>query len=138
MTYHKRDFRPPGKRTYRKRRGGIKKGLYENPRLDPQLKNTFKKIGIPEPTPFQPDPFQIEALDRIKDVDVLVSAPTGAGKTWIASQTISRYIAEGLKVWYASPLKALSNSIYLEFGNEFGSENCGILTGDRKENPSNC
>ena len=135
MTYHKRDFRPPGKRTYRKRRGGIKKGLYENPRLDPQLKNTFKKIGIPEPTPFQPDPFQIEALDRIKDVDVLVSAPTGAGKTWIASETISRYITEGLKVWYASPLKALSNSIYLEFSNEFGSESCGILTGDRKENP---
>ena len=28
----------------------------------------------------------------------------------------------------------ISNSIYLEFGNEFGAENCGILTGDRKEN----
>jgi superfamily II RNA helicase len=135
MTTRKRDYRPPGKRVYRKKRGGIKKGLYENPRLDPQLKNTFKKIGIPKPTPFRPDRFQLEALERIKDVDILVSAPTGAGKTWIASQTISRYLDEGLKVWYASPLKALSNSIYLEFGHEFGGENCGILTGDRKENP---
>ena len=135
MAYSKRDYRSSGKRIYRKKRGGIKKGLYENPRIDPQLKNTFKKIGIPKPAPFQPDPFQIEALARVEEVDVLVSAPTGAGKTWIASQAISQYLTEGKKVWYASPLKALSNSIYLEFGHEFGAENCGILTGDRKENP---
>lgn len=135
MPYSKRDYRSSGKRAYRKRRGGIKKGLYENPRLDPQLKPAFKKIGIPKPTPFQPDPFQVEALARIRDVDVLVSAPTGAGKTWIASQAISQYLVEGKKIWYASPLKALSNSIYLNFGQEFGAENCGILTGDRKENP---
>lgn len=135
MRYSKRDYRPTGKRIYRKKRSVIKKGQYENPRLDPQLKNTFKKIGVPDPTPFQPDPFQLEALDRIKEFDVLVSAPTGAGKTWIASQAISRYLSRGLRVWYASPLKALSNAIYLGFHQEFGAENCGILTGDRKENP---
>jgi len=64
-----------------------------------------------------------------------VSAPTGAGKTWIAAQAISRYLSRGLKTWYASPLKALSNSIYRAFCMEFGPEQCGILTGDRKENP---
>lgn len=104
-------------------------------RIDPGLKATFRKIGVPEPKPFQPDPFQLEALEFIKNYDVLVSAPTGAGKTWIASESIAVYLSKGLRVWYASPLKALSNSIYQEFSREFGPDQCGILTGDRKENP---
>ncbi|MCJ7687140.1 MAG: DEAD/DEAH box helicase [Desulfobacteraceae bacterium] len=74
-------------------------------------------------------------MDLIKDYDVLVSAPTGSGKTWIASQAIDSYLSEDRRVWYASPLKALSNSIYQQFCHEFGSLYCGILTGDRKENP---
>jgi len=135
MKNSKRYQRLPGRRTYGKKRTGIKKKFYENPRLDAQLKRTFDKIGVPEPTPFKPDPFQLEALDKIKEFDVLVSAPTGAGKTWIASQAISQYLLNGLKAWYASPLKALSNSIYQVFCHEFGSDQCGILTGDRKENP---
>jgi superfamily II RNA helicase len=92
-------------------------------------------IGVPEPGPFVPDPFQLTALELIIDYDVLVSAPTGSGKTWIATQTIHSYLAKGQRVWYASPLKALSNSIYNQFCHEFGPNVCGILTGDRKENP---
>lgn len=64
-----------------------------------------------------------------------MSAPTGSGKTWIAVKAIHSFLERGLRVWYASPLKALSNSIYQEFCREFGSSLCGILTGDRKENP---
>lgn len=104
------------------------------PRLDPQLKKAFKQIGVPSQRPFQPDPFQLEALERIRLQDVLVSAPTGAGKTWIASEAIRERRAEGRRVWYASPLKALSNAIYQQFRKEFGRKECGILTGDRKEN----
>ena len=134
----------PGRKNYHrarrtgfpeKRRGRVRKSSYEKPRIDPHLKPVFARIGIPEPSPFRPDPFQLEALEKIRESDVLVSAPTGAGKTWIASQSISRYLAKGQKSWYASPLKALSNSIYQEFCREFGSRYCGILTGDRKENP---
>ena len=110
-TYYHRPKRPARGRRF----GAAKKGHYDHPRIDPQLKHTFQKIGVPAPAPFQPDPFQIEALDKIDAYDVLVSAPTGAGKTWIASQAISRYLSRGLKVWYASPLKALSNAIYLQF-----------------------
>ena len=108
---------------------------YGKPKIDPLLEPVFRKIGVPEPERFKPDPFQLEALDLVKDYDVLVSAPTGAGKTWIASQTIHSYSAQDLRVWYASPLKALSNSIYQQFCHEFGPPYCGILTGDRKENP---
>jgi ATP-dependent RNA helicase HelY len=127
--------RAPSNRPRRKGSGRTAKGLYEKPRLDPHLKTVFRKIGVPKPTPFHPDPFQLEALEKIKHCDVLVSAPTGAGKTWIALQAIQRYLSDGLRVWYASPLKALSNAIYQEFSHEMGSDYCGILTGDRKENP---
>ncbi len=119
----------------RRRPGGTKKGSYERPRLDPQLKPVFRRIGVPKPIPFEPDPFQLQALEKIKAYDVVVSAPTGAGKTWIASQATRHYLSRGLQIWYASPLKALSNAIYQEFSHEFGSGYCGILTGDRKENP---
>ncbi len=113
---------PPGRR------------FCDQPRVDPLLKRVFKKIGIPEPAPFNPDFFQKEALEEVLENDVVVSAPTGSGKTWIAEQTISRYLSKGMRTWYASPLKALSNAIYGEFSQKFGSQACGILTGDRKEN----
>jgi superfamily II RNA helicase len=134
MTNYKRNSRSYGKRSFKKRQGSIPKGFFERPRLDPHLKHTFKQIGVPEATPFRPDPFQQEALDKISGFDLLVSAPTGAGKTWIASQAISQFLSRGLRVWYASPLKALSNSLYQEFCHEFGHNKCGILTGERKEN----
>ena len=107
---------------------------YGKPRLDPALKAHFSRIGVPEAVPFVPDPFQLEALEKIRDNDVLVSAPTGSGKTWIAQRMIEEYLGKGLRVWYASPLKALSNSLYQEFIQEFGGDACGIVTGERKEN----
>ncbi len=107
----------------------------DRPRIDPRLKPVFQQIGVPHPKPFQPDPFQLEAVDRLRNHDVIVSAPTGAGKTWIATEAMRRLLAEDMHVWYASPLKALSNAIYQQFRQAFGTDRCGILTGDRKENP---
>ncbi len=144
MSKDKKFYRRPAKtRSSRKRHDRVKayvrssphrQAHYGKPRIDPELGSIFRKIGVPEPEPFRADPFQREALELINDYDVLVSAATGSGKTWIASQAIQSCLAEGLSVWYASPLKALSNSIYHEFSHEFGPSNCGILTGDRKEN----
>lgn len=91
-------------------------------------------IGVPDAKPFKPDAFQLEALAAIETEDVLVTAPTGSGKTWIAREEIRRLLATGKKAWYTTPLKALTNSKYAEFSSEFGTENVGILTGDRKEN----
>ncbi len=94
----------------------------------------FGNIGIPEAQPFVADDFQREALERIRTTDVLVSAPTGSGKTWIAVQAMQQILHEGRRAWYASPLKALSNSKYHEFAEVFGQDKVGVLTGDRKEN----
>ncbi|MBN1380307.1 MAG: DEAD/DEAH box helicase [Deltaproteobacteria bacterium] len=104
------------------------------PEIDPLLKGVFKKIGKPESTPFVPDPFQLEALEAIKKTDCLVTAPTGSGKTWIAEQAIRTVFNQGGRCWYASPLKALTNSKWVELADYFASENVGILTGDTKEN----
>jgi ATP-dependent RNA helicase HelY len=105
------------------------------PGADARLRKIFAEIGVPQNRSFKPDPFQIEALDAIEHSDCLVTAPTGAGKTWIAQQAISRINAGGGKAWYACPLKALSNAKYAEFSAIFGRHQVGILTGDRKENP---
>src|SRR4051812_16349778 len=99
-----------------------------------ELRDLLAGIGTPKPAPFQPDPFQLEALAALESEDVLVTAPTGSGKTWIAREEIRRLIEAGKRAWYTTPLKALTNSKYAEFTEEFGSPNVGILTGDRKEN----
>jgi superfamily II RNA helicase len=94
----------------------------------------LRGIGVPPPSEFKPDDFQLEALDAIEHEDVLVTAPTGSGKTWIASEEIRRLLKQNERAWYTTPLKALTNSKYIEFSGMFGAENVGILTGDRKEN----
>ena len=99
-----------------------------------ETKRLLDGIGTPRATPFKPDPFQLEALASLEYEDVLVTAPTGSGKTWIAREEIRRLLDSGRRAWYTSPLKALTNSKYQEFIDEFGAARVGILTGDRKEN----
>ena len=102
---------------------------------DARLRKTFSEIGVPRNPEFTPDEFQTRALAAIQHSDCLVTAPTGAGKTWIAERAIARIHAGNGKSWYACPLKALSNAKYAEFSAIFGQQHVGILTGDRKENP---
>ncbi len=104
------------------------------PGADARLKKVFATIGVPKKRPFVADSYQLKAVSAIERGDCLVTAPTGSGKTWIAVQVIDKIFKGGGKAWYASPLKALSNSKYEEFSRIFGPENLGILTGDRKEN----
>ncbi|MFM9903420.1 MAG: DEAD/DEAH box helicase [Pyrinomonadaceae bacterium] len=106
----------------------------QTPRQLRAVERLLSGIGVPERKPFKPDNFQLEALSAIETEDVLVTAPTGSGKTWIAREEIRRMLAAGKRAWYTTPLKALTNSKYTEFSLEFGSSNVGILTGDRKEN----
>src|SRR5205085_908330 len=98
-----------------------------------ELRRLLEGIGTPAAAPIKPDLFQTEALAALEYEDVLVTAPTGSGKTWIAREEIRRLLAAGKRAWYTSPLKALTNSKYQEFTEEFGAEQVGILTGDRKE-----
>ena len=100
-----------------------------------EMKRLLAGIGTPTRTEsFKPDPFQLEALAAVEFEDVLVTAPTVSGKTWIAREEIRRLLEAGRRAWYTTPLKALTNSKYQEFAEEFGADRVGILTGDRKDN----
>ncbi|WP_353258232.1 DEAD/DEAH box helicase [Prochlorothrix hollandica] len=81
--------------------------------------------------PFPLDDFQqqaIAALDAHKSV--VVCAPTGSGKTLIGEYAIHRAIARGKRVFYTTPLKALSNQKLRDFREQFGVNRVGLLTGD--------
>jgi superfamily II RNA helicase len=139
-----RAFKTKNKRSFARRRPSFQGKRREKeaqipekrpPTLHGEASRLLADIGKPEPSPFTPDPFQVEALERILREDVVVSAPTGSGKTWIALEATKKYLSRGTGIWYATPLKALSNAKYGEFGEELGADMVGILTGDRKENP---
>lgn len=95
----------------------------------------FEGIGVPPPQPFKPDDWQQEAIDRLTTNDVILSVPTGSGKTYVAIEAMRRAIEADRMVIYTSPLKALSNTKLTEFTQIFGADQVGILTGDRRDNP---
>ncbi|MBL6741973.1 MAG: DEAD/DEAH box helicase [Synechococcus sp. BS301-5m-G53] len=85
--------------------------------------------------PFPLDDFQLEAMDALNQGhSVVVSAPTGSGKTLIGEYAIYRALAHGQKVFYTTPLKALSNQKLRDFRDQFGAENVGLMTGDLSVN----
>ncbi len=99
-----------------------------------ELQDLLAGLGVPDPKPFIPDSWQQEAVEAITHSDVIVSAPTGSGKTYVATEAIKQAMTAKQTVIYTSPLKALSNTKYMEFSQYFGTEQVGILTGDRRDN----
>jgi ATP-dependent RNA helicase HelY len=80
---------------------------------------------------FTLDRFQEEAIRHIEDgKSVIVSAPTGTGKTVIADYLIEQILKDGGEVIYTSPIKALSNQKYRQYGRLFGKDAIGLVTGD--------
>ena len=83
----------------------------------------------------QLDRFQEEAIAAInRDTSVIVTAPTGAGKTVIAEYAVEKCLQENYRVIYTAPIKALSNQKYRDFYAEYGDK-IGIVTGDVVLNP---
>src|SRR5437773_12355321 len=86
--------------------------------------------------PFPLDDFQVEAIGAIEaDQSVIVSAPTGSGKTLVAEYAIQCALETGRRIAYTTPLKALSNQKFNDFTRAYGADKVGILTGDVKVNP---
>ena len=84
---------------------------------------------------FALDPFQEQACHALaKGKGVLVAAPTGAGKTIVGEFAIHLAIEKNQKVFYTTPIKALSNQKYAELVARYGSDRVGLLTGDTNTN----
>ncbi|MDY6803861.1 MAG: DEAD/DEAH box helicase [Cyanobacteriota bacterium] len=87
-----------------------------------ELKNLF---------PFELDEFQQEAIAALDaGKSVVVCAPTGSGKTLIGEYAIYRALSQGRRVFYTTPLKALSNQKLRDFREQFGADRVGLVTGD--------
>src|SRR5919201_2290324 len=81
--------------------------------------------------PFALDPFQREAMAALEQGEsVLVTAPSGAGKTLVADFAAIRAMATGRKLVYTTPIKALSNQKYRQLLAQHGAAYAGIATGD--------
>lgn len=86
--------------------------------------------------PFELDAFQLEAAQTLLNGrSVLVTAPTGSGKTVVAEFAIFDALDRKLQVVYTTPLKALSNQKYRDLLEHYPEERVGLVTGDVSINP---
>ena len=80
---------------------------------------------------FALDGFQRQAVDALDaGRSVLVAAPTGAGKTVVAEYAVADALDRGLRAFYTTPIKALSNQKFGDLRARYGSGRVGLLTGD--------
>ncbi len=85
---------------------------------------------------FTLDSFQEEAIEAIEQQNsVVVSAPTGSGKTLIADYIIEKHKDDKRRIIYTAPIKALSNQKYKDFCRDYGEHKIGLMTGDLVINP---
>jgi len=83
---------------------------------------------------FALDPFQQHAVAAIsRDENVLVTAKTGSGKTFVGEYQIAHSLAKGGRVFYTTPIKSLSNQKFDDLKRMYPS--VGIMTGDIKYKP---
>lgn len=96
---------------------------------------TTAELDLKKLFPFELDRFQLDAIAALNaERSVVVCAPTGSGKTLIGEYAIHRALAQNGRVFYTTPLKALSNQKWRDFSEQFGPEKVGLLTGDMSIN----
>jgi ATP-dependent RNA helicase HelY len=80
---------------------------------------------------FALDEFQRRAASALDEGrSVLVSAPTGSGKTVVADYAVAQALDRGLRAFYTTPIKALSNQKFGDLRRRYGTGRVGLLTGD--------
>ena len=80
-------------------------------------------------------PHQEEAvLSLMQGKNVILHAPTGSGKSLVATAAHFKAVAEGRRSFYTSPIKALSSEKFFELCRELGPEQVGLMTGDASVN----
>ena len=100
-----------------------------------QVKRRSVASRFAQSMPFDLDEFQIKANDALEAGDnVIVAAPTGAGKTVVADFAIYLAQERNVKAFYTTPIKALSNQKYHDLVETYGQDKVGLLTGDTSIN----
>jgi len=100
------------------------------PENEEKYRDHFEKF------PYELSHFQKYAIEAIVEGHhAITSAPTGSGKTLSAEFAIQWFVGQGKRVFYTTPIKALSNQKYYEFTNKYPHIRFGLMTGDIKTNP---
>jgi hypothetical protein len=83
----------------------------------------------------EPYPVQEQAIGKIfAGTSVLVTVPTGTGKTLMAKAALHAALGRGHRAVYTTPLRALTEEKFRELCVDFGEANVGFATGDYKVN----
>src|SRR5436189_6455645 len=95
-----------------------------------------------ERLPYPPYPIQEEAMYAWAACEdgLLLSAPTGTGKTLVAEAAVYEGLRTGKGVYYSTPLIALTDQKFLELQDTvarwgFSRAQVGLVTGNRTINP---
>ena len=82
-------------------------------------------------------PHQEEALiEIVSGGNVILSTPTGSGKSLVAAGAHFAALAQGQRTFYTAPVKALVSEKFFALCEQFGAVNIGMMTGDASVNPT--
>jgi superfamily II RNA helicase len=80
-------------------------------------------------------PHQEEALiELVSGANVILSTPTGSGKSLVATGAHFAALAAGQRTFYTAPIKALVSEKFFALCDIFGPADVGMLTGDASVN----
>ncbi len=80
-------------------------------------------------------PHQEEALiEIVSGANVILSSPTGSGKSLVAAGAHFAALAQGVRSFYSAPIKALVSEKFFALCDMFGADNIGMMTGDASVN----
>ncbi len=81
-------------------------------------------------------PAQDEAvIEIVSGSHVILSTPTGTGKSLVAVAAHAACVARGGRTYYTAPIKALVSEKFFALVDIFGAANVGMVTGDSSVNP---
>ncbi|MEV1131750.1 DUF3516 domain-containing protein [Agromyces sp. NPDC049794] len=81
-------------------------------------------------------PAQDEAIiEIVSGANVILSTPTGTGKSLVAVAAHAASVAQGGRSYYTAPIKALVSEKFFQLVEIFGARNVGMVTGDSSVNP---
>jgi superfamily II RNA helicase len=81
-------------------------------------------------------PHQEEALiEIVSGANVILSTPTGSGKSLVAAGAHFAALADGRRSFYTAPIKALVSEKFFDLCEMFGPSQVGMMTGDASVNP---